>query len=332
MKPNSIQIRSFSRRRCLACAAALLFALLPALRADEPALPLALFAYDAQAPLAIALDPLGEEAGVRTFAVSYASPAGGRVTGRLYVPAGAGPFAGIVYAHGTGAGARTQGPRAVYLARHGAVVLTPDAPYIRRGGEFPTFTALDRTEQIQHIQELQSGFDLLLTRAHVDPARLAFIGRSHGGAMGALLAGVETRVKTYILIVADGGLVSHFAGGVGRTQEFDHLPEETKASWLAAMQPIEPMRFIHRAPPASILFQNGRQDDTVLPALAENLHATARGSFEVRWYDAGHRLDPQSFVDQLTWLHREIGMQAPGPDASAGPRFPAPAQPATATR
>lgn len=330
MHPTPPTLNLLPFRRTLGLALALLLGVLGRAAADAAAL--ALFAYDAQAPLAVELSAMGEDEGVRIFAASYASPTGGRVTGRLYVPAGPGPFAGIVYAHGTGAGARTQGPRAVYLARHGAVVLTPDAPYIRRGGEFPTFTDLDRAEQIQHIQELRRGFDLLAARGDVDPARLAFIGRSHGGAMGALLAGVETRVKTYILIVADGGLVSHFAGGVGRTQEFDHLPPGTKADWLAAMQPIEPLHFIHRAPPASILFQNGRQDDTVLPALAENLHAAARGSFEVRWYDAGHRLDPQSFVDQLTWLHREIGMQAPGPDASAGPRFPAPAQPATATR
>jgi len=327
MKPNpSADPTARSPRSCrnLFLAAALLLAGAPAAPAEEASLPLELFAYDAQAPLEVRLAPLGDEDGVGIFEVSYASPAGGRVTGRLYVPAGPGPFAGIVYAHGTGAGARTQGPRAVYLARHGAVVLTPDAPYIRRGGEFPTFTEFDRTEQIQHIQEMQRGFDLLLARADVDPARLAFVGRSHGGAMGALLAGVETRVKTYILIVADGGLVSHFAGGVGRTQEFDQLPPERKARWLAAMEPIEPLRFIHRAPSASILFQNGRQDDAVPAQLAEALHAAARGKIEVRWYDAGHRLNTQSFIDQLDWLHREIGMFAPGPDADAGPKFPAP--------
>lgn len=321
--PADATARSPRSLRNLFLAAALVLAGAPAAPAEEAALPLELFAYDAQAPLEVRLAPLGDEDGVRIFEASYASPAGGRVTGRLYVPIGPGPFAGIVYAHGTGAGARTQGPRAVYLARHGAVVLTPDAPYIRRGGEFPTFTDLDRTEQIQHIQELRRGFDLLAARGDVDPARLAFIGRSHGGAMGALLAGVETRAKTYVLIVADGGLVAHFAGGIGRTQEFDHLPPETKTRWLAAMEPIEPGRFIHRAPPASILFQNGRQDDAVLPALAQALHAAARGTIEVRWYDAGHRLNTQSFVDQLEWLHREIGMRAPSPDASAGPKFPA---------
>jgi len=326
--PPTLSLLPF--RRTLGLALALLLGVLG--RAADDAAALALFAYDAQAPLAVELSAMGEDEGVRIFAASYASPTGGRVTGRLYVPEGPGPFAGIVYAHGTGAGARTQGPRAVYLARHGAVVLTPDAPYIRRGGEFPTFTELDRTEQIQHIQEMQRGFDLLLARADIDPARLAFVGRSHGGAMGALLAGVETRVKTYILIVADGGLVSHFAGGVGRTQEFDQLPPERKARWLAAMQPIEPLHFIHRAPPASILFQNGRQDDAVPPVLAEALHAAGRGTYEVRWYDAGHRLNTQSFIDQLEWLHRKIGMFAPGPDAGAGPKFPAPGKPSDPPR
>lgn len=327
MKPNpSADPTTRSPRSCrnLFLAAALLLAGAPAAPAEEASLPLELFAYDAPAPLEVRLAPLGDEDGVGIFEVSYASPAGGRVTGRLYVPAGPGPFAGIVYAHGTGAGARTQGPRAVYLARHGAVVLTPDAPYIRRGGEIPTFTELDRVEQIQHIQELRRGFDLLQARGDVDPARLAFIGRSHGGAMGALLAGVETRVKTYILIVADGGLVAHFTGGVGATYLYDRQPPDVRQRWVAAMAPVEPARFIHRAPPASILFQNGRQDDVVPPVLAQALHAAARGHTEVRWYDAGHRLNTQSFIDQLEWLHRQIGMRAPGPDASAGPKFPPP--------
>lgn len=291
---------------------------------EVTALPVEVFAYDRHAPLDVSLVPLGEEFGVLMFDVSYASPAGGRVTGRLYVPAQPGPHAGIVYAHGTGAGARTQGPRAVYLARHGAVVLTPDAPYIRRGGDFPTFTDLDRVEQIQHLQELRRGFDLLLDRKDIDPARLAFIGRSHGGAMGALLVGVEPRLKTAILIVADGGMVAHFTGGGGATELFESQPAEARQKWIEAMSPIEPVRFIHLAPPTSILFQNGRSDDAVAPSLAEALHAAARGDFEVRWYDAGHRLNVQSFVDQLDWLHRRIGMQEPGPDANNGPNFPAP--------
>lgn len=307
---------------------ALSAALLPVAetQADAPALPLGLFAYDVQAPIDVRLTPRGEEAGVLIFDASYASPAGGRVTGRLYVPAKPGPHAGIVYAHGTGAGARTQGPRAVYLARHGAVVLTPDAPYIRRGGEFPTFTDLDRVEQIQHIRELRRGFDLLLDRKDVAPDRLAFIGRSHGGAMGVLLVGVEPRLKTAILIVADGGMVAHFTGGGGATELFESQSAETRQNWIAAMSPIEPIRFLHRAPPTTILFQNGRQDNAVAPALAEALHAAARGDFEVRWYDAGHRLNTQSFIDQLEWLHSQIGMQAPGPDAGDGPKFPAQAQ------
>jgi cephalosporin-C deacetylase-like acetyl esterase len=291
----------------------------------EDALPVELFDYDRNSPLDVRTSPLATEEGVEVFEISYASPAGGRVTGRLYVPQGPPPFAGVVYAHGTGAGARTQGPRAVYLARHGAVVLTPDAPYVRRGGEIPTFTPLDSAEQVQHVQDLRRAFDVLAARADVDGARLAFVGRSHGGAMGALLAGVERRVKTYILIVADGGLVSHFRNPDEPSGAFTALADDVRRRWLAAMSPIEPIRFIHRAPPASILFQNGRQDDAVMPSDAAALHAAARGTTEVQWYDAGHRLNTESFVDQLTWLHQHAGMRAPGPDAAAGPNFPPPA-------
>jgi dipeptidyl aminopeptidase/acylaminoacyl peptidase len=290
--------------------------------AETEALPLELFQYDRAAPLDVQLRHLTVEEGIEVFEITFGSPDGGLVTGRLYVPGGPPPFAGIVYAHGTGAGARTQGPRAVYLARHGAVVLTPDAPYVRHGGEPVTFTPADSTEQVRHVRELQRAVDVLLARPDVDPDRLAFVGRSHGGAMGALLAGVERRFRTYILIVADGGLVSHFQNPDERSGALRDLPEEARRRWLAAMRPIEPIRFVHRAPPASVFFQNGLQDDTVWPSDARALHAAAGGRKVIRWYEAGHRLNEQSFVDQLRWLQREIGMQAPGPDAMGGPNWP----------
>jgi fermentation-respiration switch protein FrsA (DUF1100 family) len=69
---------------------------------------------------------------------------------------------------------------------------------------------------------------------------------------------------------------------------------------------------VHRAPPASILFQSGRSDPLVPPADAERLHAAAREPKTVEWYDAGHVLGPAAQQRQLAWLHRTLGMREPG--------------------
>jgi predicted esterase len=62
-----------------------------------------------------------------------------------------------------------------------------------------------------------------------------------------------------------------------------------------------------------LLLQNGRFDEFVPSYEAEELHAAAPPSREVRWYDAGHNLTQQAVVDRLEWLRAQIGL-----DAAAG--------------
>lgn len=292
--------------------------------AQDGDLPLHLFAYDRNAPLELQSSQIGTEDGVAIHQVSYASPKGGRVTGRLFVPQGGGPFAGVVLAHGMPGNAETFTGRGVYIARHGAVVIAIDAPFNRREGPPITFTPRDSAEQVQLIVDLQRAVDVLLARPDVDSARLAYVGRSYGGATGALFAGVERRLRTYVLPSADGGITTRFTGPGAPPPPAGQ--EAQARAWLAAMQPIEGLRFVHRAN-APIFFQNGLRDQAVSVERAEALHAAATGQKEVRWYDTGHPLNAAAYVDQLRWLSQHVGTTPPGPEDEAGPQIPAPAQP-----
>lgn len=276
------------------------------------ALPLHVFAYDRRVPLALRDSlRLTDGDGVSVYTVSFASPRGGRATGVLCVPPGAGPFAAILLQHGMPGNAEQTLVMARNLAQHGAVVLSLDAPWARRGGRVVAFTVQDSADQVQLIVDMQRGVDLLIARSDVDAARLAYIGVSYGGAMGALLAGVERRLKTYILAVGDGGLVSHFTGADDPPSGPFGVSREQWNRWLAAMRPIEPLRFVGSATPASIFFQSGRHDRLVPPADAVWLHRAASEPKTVKWYEAGHGLGPQARVDQLEWLHRTVGMRKP---------------------
>jgi dienelactone hydrolase len=275
-------------------------------------LPLHLFAYDRAAPVALRDSLRTTDAdGVAVYAVSFASPRGGRATGLLCVPPGGGPFAGILLQHGMPGNAEQTLVAARNLARHGAVVLSLDAPWARRGGRVIAFTPQDSADQVQLITDMQRGVDVLVARRDVDPARLAYVGVSYGGAMGALLAGVERRLKTYILAVGDGGLVSHFTGADDPPDGPFGVSRERWQRWLAAMRPIEPLRFVGRAAPASIFFQSGRQDRLVPPPDALWLQRAGSEPKTVKWYDAGHGLGPQARIDQLEWLHRAVGTASP---------------------
>jgi dienelactone hydrolase len=267
-----------------------------------------LFAYDVDAPLNLQKTVEDTIDGVEIAAISFDSPGGGRATGMTFDPvARDGPRPGIVLMHGMPGTARGMSGYATGLATDGAVVIAIDAPFARRGGSPVRFTAQDRAEQIQLIKDLQRAVDVLRAHPAVDEARIAYHGTSYGGAMGALFVGIERRLEAAVLVVPDGGLVSHFTGPED-VPFMASLSCATRNAWLQAMTPIEPIRFIAHAPPTALLVQSGRTDALVPEADAQALHAALPPSATVRWYDAGHGLNQQAFLDRLDWLRVRIGL------------------------
>jgi dienelactone hydrolase len=270
-------------------------------------LPLEIFRYDRSAPLELTTQLVSDESGVATYSISYASPRGGRATGFLYVPAAPGLHPGIIVQHGMPSRARDMSAQSQEFARRGAVVIAIDAPWARRG-QVLFWDSRDSANQVQLIVDLQRAVDVLLQRKDVDPRRLAYVGISYGGAMGALFAGIERRLATYVLRVGDGGLVSHFTGAEDPPNP-PGVSVEAWERWLAAMKPIEPLRFIANAAPTPIYFQSGELDRLVPPADARALHAAAREPMKVSWYPAGHGLNPQANLDMIQWLAERVGLK-----------------------
>jgi dienelactone hydrolase len=267
-----------------------------------------LFAYDASAPLNLQKTVASSSNGVEVSAISYSSPAGGSVKGLLFDPVTRSSLRpGVVLMHGLPGSAQSMVPEAQLLAQHGAVVIAIDAPFDRRDGAALRFSADDRAEQIQLIKDLQRAVDVLRARPNVDDDRIAYVGVSYGGAMGALFVGIERRIKAAVLVVGDGGLVSHYTSSQNATL-FATLSCAARVAWLREMAPIEPIRFIPHAPPAALLLQSGRIDNLVPKVDAEALHAAAPTPKTTRWYDAGHQLDQQAVWDRLDWLSGQIGL------------------------
>lgn len=286
--------------------------------AASPAAPspdiLRLFEYDASAPLDVKVDSTERQEGLTIQNITYASPKGGRVTATLIVPDGPGPFAGILLMHGAPGTRDVTLPEAMTLAKRGAVTLSIDAPFARgerRGNprEMLHLDERDRDDQVQLAVDWRRGVDLLLARKDVDPKRLAYVGRSYGGAQGGLLAGVEKRIKAYALVVGDGGLVDHFTGPEDPPRLGGQVTEEHWKRWLAIMEPVEPINFVGRAAPARLLFQNGHTDEMVPAADGKAYQEAASEPKTILWYDAGHRLNDQATKDRHDWLAKEIGLK-----------------------
>jgi dienelactone hydrolase len=269
-----------------------------------------LFAYDVNAPLNLHKAVEHTIDGVEVSSISFDSPDGGSVTGMLFDPVTRSSLRpGIVLMHGMPGNARVMTAYAQVLAQHGAVVIAIDAPFARRGGEPVRFSTEDRAEQIQLIKDLQRAVDVLRAHANVDDGRIAYLGISYGGAMGALFVGIERRLKAAALVVGDGGLVSHFTGPED-VNFMAGLSCATRVAWFRAMAPIEPIRFIAHAMPTPLLLQNGRLDDLVPAADAQALHAAAPEPKTILWYDAGHGLNQKALLDRHDWLLERIGLDA----------------------
>lgn len=279
--------------------------------------PAAVFEYAASADLELDTVRQADQGTVRMYAVSYRSPGGDRVTGLMAVPAGGGPKPAVVLLHGLPGNAQgAMNLLGLDYARRGAVTLAIDAPWVRRGG-MPDFTVRDSVEQVQLMQDLRRAVDLLVSRPDVDAGRIGYIGGSYGGAMGALFVGIEKRLRAANLFVPDGGLVAHFttADGTPLGPLLGATPA-TRERWLAAMNPIEPIRFVGRSSPTLLLIQNGRQDQLVANDDAEALHAAAGEPKRIIWYDFGHGLGshPQARADRLAFFVEHLGI-----DGSASP-------------
>lgn len=293
------------------------------------------FAYDAHTSAEWRDSLVRSADGVEEYAISFASPRGGRVTGKMFKPAGSVPahkYAAILFGHGAPGNSDNLGPRGVYFARKGAIVVGIDAAFARRNSREPlSFTVRDSIEQVQTIVDFRRLVDILIARPDVDAARLGYVGISYGGAMGALLAGVEPRIAAFALAVGDLGFVAHFRDSLGALSgPLTDLPTAQRDRWVAAMEPVSGTTYFPRADGRKLLLQNNTQDEAVLPHVARSFHAAAPRGTQIRWYESGHRLTAAHYFDQLVFLNDRIGLSAPTPQDEAGPVFPPPVKPGDA--
>jgi predicted esterase len=269
-----------------------------------------LFDYDAYSVVRITESSSTQQDGYTIHDIHYPSPKTGDVPAYLVVPDGDGPFAGMILMHGSSGSRETLLPLAEDFAKTGAVVLTLSAPPVRTGRSWISFTPRDRDDQIQLMLDLRRGVDLLSQHEKVDPDRLGYIGYSYGAAMGGLLAGIEPRIKAYGLMVGDGGLVNHFTDDGEPVGGFETIDLTARELWLEAMEPIEPIHFVGRASPSALYFQNARFDSSVSEEDALAYQAAASEPKMVTWYDSGHGLPEQAYIDMAHWMAEQIGIDA----------------------
>jgi hypothetical protein len=89
---------------------------------------------------------------------------------------------------------------------------------------------------------------------------------------------------------------------------FEGFDQETRDRWLEAMEPIEPIYYVGHASPSALFFQNARLDQSVSEEDALAYQAAGSEPKQVQWYDSGHGLPTDAYIDMAAWLAEQIGI------------------------
>ena len=239
-----------------------------------------------------------------------------RVPAFLLVPPGNGPYPAVIYLHGQGGDRLEMLYTASWLAARRAVALTVESPYspnrsIQLGNGVEGLRK-ERNRTIQGVIELRRAVDLLQSLPQVDDDRIGFVGYSAGARTGAILAGVEPRIKGYVFMSGGEDSVDEFMTLVSPEQQGEVRP---------LLEDTDGLKYIGQASPSKLFFQAGRKDTVVPKDALETLIKAGSEPKQVSWYEAGHDLAvPKAQRDQLEWLSDVLEIEGPPVEgAEAGP-------------
>lgn len=282
----------------------------PARVPDDFAARAALFRYDAKADLAIKEIGAERRGAVAIHDLSFiAVPATKqRINGYLVVPAGKGPFAGILWTHWLGepkTSNRTQYlDEAVALASHGIVSLLVDAMWSDPDWYGKRDPDQDFDASIRQTIALRRAMDFLVSRPEVDSKRIAYVGHDFGGMYGMLMAGLDKRAKTYVFIAVTDSLLDW---------AFFAAQPTSKLEYIRRNAVFELSDFVHQIDNASTLLQFAKNDVYVARASTGVLLNAANAPKERKFYDADHAMNkPEIAQDRDAWLLKELVPAAAG--------------------
>ena len=318
-----------------------LFVLLPLLAASADDDLARHWAYDKNQPLEMSQAGVQERDGIKIYDISYKAPLGdraslvgpngGNVTAYLVVPSGKGPFPAVIYCHWCMPGSEKKNRteflgEAIVLAHAGVISLLLDHVTVHPGFVEDT-SPLNEQQVAVDVQQdinIRRGADLLVTRADVDPKRLAYVGHSCGAGAGAFLSGIDKRFKSFVLMA--GGwpddtfkkspMYEQYRQKIG-TEKFDAFQAEH--SWA------DTGKYVSHAAPAVVFLQFASDEQFVTPEMDKDFFAAVSEPKRMKMYEAPHALNADATRDRIAFLAEQLSFKAPDPKAVAG--IPALVQP-----
>ncbi len=284
---------------------------------------LAHFDYDKSAPLGTKEIGVEKRGDVSIHDITYVSPKGGVVPAYLVVPKGKGPFAAVVWGHWYWGNSPMRNRKqfldeAVALAPTGVVSLLTDGP-IARPGHVQNREPLNEqqvTDLVQQVIDMRRGVDLLLARKDVDPKRIAFVGHSANGVIGAFLSGVDKRFKAFVLMAA-----TMSDEVTKKTPEYEAYRKEVGAEKFDAFEAkyswADQGKFVSNAAPAVVFLQYATKERFITPERATLYAAVVSEPKRFKIYDAQHALNAEARRDRVAFLAEQLKLKPLAADVIA---------------
>jgi dienelactone hydrolase len=299
------------------------------------------WAYDKNQPLEMSQAGLQERDGTKIYDISYKAPLGdraslvgpngGAVTAYLVVPAGKGPFPAVIYCHWCMPGSEKKNrseflDEAIVLAHAGVISLLLDHVTVHPGFVEDT-SPLNEQQVAVDVQQdinIRRGADLLVTRADVDPKRLAYVGHSCGAGAGAFLSGIDKRFKSFVLM-AGGWPDDTFKKSPMYEQYRQKIGAEKFDAFQAEHAWGDTGKYVSHAAPAAVFLQFASDEQFVTPEMDKDYFAAVSEPKRMKIYKAPHALNADATRDRIAFLAEQLSFKAPDAKAVAG--IPALVQP-----
>lgn len=262
-----------------------------------------LFRYDNSASLNIKETNTEKHGDATVSDITFAG-ASGSVKAYLVTPSGQGPFAGVLFVHWLGEPATTNRTEflkeATALASRGTVSLLIDAMWSQPGWYEKLVPEEVYRHSIDQVIDLRRAMDLLLSRPHIDPARIAYVGHDFGAMYGVIMGAVDSRPKTYVLMAGNSSLVDWYL--------YENQPKDL-AAFKKQMSALNPTEFIGKITNASVFFQFSNADDYITTDNALTFYKAANPRKVMGVYKTDHSLKGADVdADRTDWLVRELNL------------------------
>jgi dienelactone hydrolase len=270
------------------------------------------FLYDQKASLELTVLSERAQDGTVMQDMTYASPRGGEVPAYLIFSSQQQPQAGLIFGH-WGEGNREEFvDEAVILARLGFVSLCLDAPFWRPMEHEPPLIEIPQGD-LQGIVDVRRGVDLLTARFPLTSEHLGYVGHSYWANLGGVLAGIEHRIKAFVLMAGTYALSEYLQTTTHPllVEERKNTPPEEYQAYLAALAPLDACHYIGQATPSHLFFQFARNDEFVPVKDGERYFELGSSPKQIAWYDCRHAFNAQARLDRASFLCEQLGLARP---------------------